>query len=274
MQPLAVSDDVTTPTNPTGTRWRRAVPAMLAGLSATAAMSAMVWTGAFGLNADLTVQNTGFSFATSKIVATDAAFGMTVVKKADGNRNALRTSFAGAALNGLCISKTESILGGVGTVTFMLTSGDGNSSTNEITASNVAFDVVDLQAKNAGIQLQGSVQIGQSTPDLTTVPGAAPFKSNPLGQTNSDFSNGFLENYDSSIWNGTANGGKINGQGFIGIDATQATLTTIYGKILQAQISGNINLPKLKITVTPGSGTSCETIASGDFASGYFPSIR
>lgn len=274
MRTLAVSTDATTSRTRTGTRWGRALPVATAGLVATGVMSTMVWTGVIGLDANLQVQNSGFSFASSRIVATDAAFGMTVVKEVEGNRNALRTSFAGAAMNGLCISKTESVLGGVGTVTFTLTSGDNNASTNEITASNVAFDVVDLQAKNSGVQLQGSVQIGQSTPDLTTVPGASPFRSNPLGQTNNNFTDGFLENYDSSIWNGTANGGKINGQGFIGIDASQATLTTIYGKILQAQISGDIKLPNLKIRVEPGTRPSCEQIAAGDYASGHFPTIR
>ncbi len=256
-----------------GTRWRRAAVATATGLVATAAMATAVYTGAFGLQADLSINNTGFSFASSKIVATDAGFGMTVVKAADGNnRNVLRAGFSGAQMNGLCISKTETVAGIP--VTFRLTSGDGNNTSTEIKAADAAFDVLELQARGTGVQLQGSVQIGLSTPDITTTPGAAPFRSNPLGQLNENYVGGFLENYSADLWNGTANSGRMNGQGFIGVDATQATLTTVHGKIMQAQISGNIVLPNLKIHVEPGTTQSCEAraIAAG-FSGGYFPGI-
>lgn len=257
-----------------GTRWGRSSGAALVGVALTAAMSTALWTNAFGLDASLVIQNEAVSFATSKLIADDVGFGMTVINGADGNpRNALRAGFAGAKMNGLCVSKTESLLG-VGAVTIKLTSGDSNNTNTEISAANAAFDVIDFQAKGSGIQLQGSTQIGLSTPDITTVPGTAPFSNNPLGQLNPAFTSGKLENYDSSIWNMTANGGRMNGQGFTGIDATRATLTTVYGKVLNAQIVGSITLPNLKISVTPGTAQSCEAqaIAAG-FASGFFPGL-
>lgn len=257
-----------------GTRWGRSSGAALVGMGLTAAMSTALWTNAFGLDASLVIQNEAVSFASSKLVASDVGFGMTLIKGEDGQpRNALRAGFAGAKMNGLCVSKTET-LAGVGAVTIKLTSGDGDNANTEISAANAAFDVIDLQAKGTGIQLQGSTQIGLSTPDITTVPGAAPFSSNPLGQLNPAFTGGRLENFDAEIWNTTANGGRMNGQGFTGIDATRATLTTVYGKVLNAQIVGSITLPNLKISVTPGTGQSCEAqaIAAG-FASGHFPGI-
>ena len=257
-----------------GTRWGRSSGAALVGMGLTAAMSTALWTNAFGLDASLVIQNEAVSFASSKLVASDVGFGMTLIKGEDGQpRNALRAGFAGAKMNGLCVSKTET-LAGVGAVTIKLTSGDGDSANTEISAANAAFDVIDLQAKGTGIQLQGSTQIGLSTPDITTVPGTAPFSSNPLGQLNPAFTSGKLENFDAEIWNTTANGGRMNGQGFTGIDATRATLTTVYGKVLNAQIVGSITLPNLKISVTPGTGQSCEAqaIAAG-FASGHFPGM-
>ncbi|HEY0889775.1 MAG TPA: DUF6230 family protein [Nocardioides sp.] len=257
-----------------GTRWGRSAGAMVAGIAVLTCFGLAIWREAFGLDATLVIQNKGVSFATSRIIATDAGFGMTVVKGKDGNvRNVLRAGFAGATMNGICISKTESVAG-FSALTITLTGGDGNNTSNEITASNAAFDVAELNAKGSGIQLQGSAQIGLSTPDITTVPGAPPFSRNPLGQTNSAFTNGLLEDYDSSIWNMSLNGGRMNGQGFTGIDATKATLTTVYGKLLQAQIVGNITLPNLKISVAAGAVDSCETKAvNAGWSGGYFPGI-
>lgn len=257
-----------------GTRWRRSALPIGVGLGLVAASTTAVATSAFGLNASLVIQNSGVSFASSRVVATDAGLGMTVINGQDGNkRNLLRMGFAGASLNGLCISKTETILG-VGAVTIRLTSGDNDNTTNEIRAANAAFDVIELQAKGTGVQLHGSVQIGLSTPDVTTVPGAAPFSNNPLGQVNSAFTSGKLENYDPAIWSASANGGRMNGHGFTGIDATKATVTTAYGKLLNAQVVGSVTLPNLRIEALPGTAQSCEAkAAAAGYALGYFPGI-
>jgi hypothetical protein len=256
-----------------GTRWGRSSLSMGAGFGILGGFAVAVWTSSFGLDASMIIQNEGVSFATSRLVATDAGLGMTVMKGQDGNsRNLLRAGFAGATMNGLCISKTETIAGLP--MTIVLTSGDGDNASNEISAANAAFDIIELQAKGSGVQLQGSVQIGLSTPDVTTVPGTAPFSSNALGQQNSAFTGGLLENYDSSIWNANANSGRMNGHGFTGIDATKATITTAYGKLLSAQVVGSVTLPNMKIAILPGTAQSCEQkAATAGFTNGYFPGI-
>ena len=52
-------------------------------------------------------------------------------------------------------------------------------------------------------------------------------------------------------YSATGNGGHVNGQGFTGIDATRGTLTNVHGRLWQAQVSGNITLPNLRIQVLP-----------------------
>lgn len=257
-----------------GTRWGRSFAAIGMGLVLLTGAGAAVYSNVLGLNASVTIQNEGVSFATSRLKASDVGLGMTLVKGQDGNRrNALRAGFASATMNGLCISKTETFLG-IGAVTIKVTAGDGNNTSDEIVAQNAAFDIIELTTKGNGVELEGSAQIGLATPDITTVPGAAPFSSNPLGQVNSAFTNGTLENYDANIWNANANGGRMNGQGFTGVDATKATITTAYGKVLQAQIVGSIKMPKLKIEVLPGTVESCEAQAIRVGSSnGYFPGI-
>lgn len=263
------SEDVGSADAPHGTRWRRAGIMATASMAVVMFLGSMIWTNSLGFNASIIIQNSPMSFSSSRIVANDVGFGVTSVQTQSGERhNVLRAGFASAGLNGLCVSKTESIAG-IGNVTFRLTSGDGNAATQEIQAQNAAFDITSLRAQGAtGIRLEGTVQLGLSTPDITTTPGEAPFTSNPLGQVPSG--SPMLQNYQAGVYSaGSAgiNGGRMNGQGWVGIDATRGTLETVRGTMWQAQVTGDILLPNLSIAIIPGTAQSCEAAA----AAGSYP---
>lgn len=207
-----------------GTRWGRAGIASLVGFGVTAGMAAMVFNGVFaGTDATIVIQNASAQFYSSEIDAVDAGFGMTPVNTQTGTKAVLRAGFAKADLNGLCITKTE------GPFTITLKAGDGTSAL-DVHANNASFDLTSLRGDGAnGIVLYGSDQVGLATTDITTLPGQSPYDSNPLGAP-------------------TAN----KGQGWTGIDVSSAKLYNVSGTIWQAQITGNINLPKLQILVNNG----------------------
>ncbi|WP_418057742.1 DUF6230 family protein [Pimelobacter simplex] len=231
-----------------GTRWRRTAGALAVSFAALAGLGTATWHEAFGFDARIIVQDGNATFSSSRITADDAAFGMAPVRLGNGTwKNLLRAGFARASLDGLCVSKTESL--GPIKVTLKLTAGDGTSAA-EITAANAALDVTSL--RGAGINLQGSTQIGQATTDLTTAPGAPPYTANPFGVP-ATYDGGFYrpDGTGPQAYSGTGNGGHVNGQGFTGIDATRGALTQVYGQLWQAQVTGDITLPNLVIKVLP-----------------------
>lgn len=233
----------------TGTRWGRMAVALTTSLAALGTLAWTSWHHAFGYDATILVQDGDASFSSSRITADDAAFGMAPVRLGDGTwKNVLRAGFATASLDGLCISKTETVLGGL-RYTLKLTAGDGTSAL-ESRAANAALDVTSL--RGAGINLQGSTQLGQASTDLTTAPGVAPYQANPLGVPGT-WDEGFFGpgSTGPQAYSATGNGGHVNGQGFTGIDATRGTLTNVHGRLWQAQVSGNITLPNLRIQVLP-----------------------
>lgn len=232
-----------------GTRWRRMALLMGASLGTLGTLATLTWQQVLGFEATLVIQDGNATFSSSQITADDAAFGMAPVRLGDGTwKNVLRAGFASASLDGLCVSKTETVVGGI-KYTLKLTSGDAGAGL-ETKAANAALDVTTL--RGAGINLQGSTQLGQATTDLTTAPGAAPYLANPFGVP-STYDGGFFGpgHTGPQAYSGTGNGGHVNGQGFTGIDATRGSLTNVYGQLWQAQVTGNITLPNLQIRVYP-----------------------
>lgn len=232
-----------------GTRWGRTAGAAGLALATLGALASLTWHNALGLDATILIQDGNASFSSSQITADDVAFGVAPVRLGNGTwKNVLRAGFASASLNGLCISKTETVAG-VLKYTIKLTAGDGTA-TLESQANNAALDVTSL--RGVGVLLQGSTQLGQASTDLTTAPGAAPYLANPfaLPQT---YDGGFFGPGATgpNAYSGTGNGGHVNGQGYTGIDATRGSLTTVYGELWQAQVSGNVTLPNLAIKVLP-----------------------
>ncbi len=229
-----------------GTRWGRAAAVAGTSLATLGTLATLTWQQALGFDATVVIQGGNATFSSSRITADDAAFGMAPVRLGNGTwKNLLRAGFARAGMDGLCVSKTESV--GPVKYTIKLTAGDGTSAL-EIGAADAGFDVTTL--RGTGINLQGSTQIGQATTDLTTAPGAAPYVANPFGVP-ATYDGGFLGpgTTGPQVYGATGNGGHVNGQGYTGIDATRGALTGVYGQLWQAQVSGNITLPNLRIQV-------------------------
>lgn len=232
-----------------GTRWGRMAGALAASLGTLAALATLTWNNAFGLDSTIIIQDGNATFSSSQITADDAAFGMAPVRLGNGTwKNVLRAGFATATLDGLCISKTETVAGLV-KYTIKLTAGDGTAAL-ESRANNAALDVTSL--RGASINLQGSTQLGQATTDLTTSPGAAPYLANPFAVPQT-WDGGFHGPGAAgpNAYSATGNGGHVNGQGYTGIDATRGALTSVYGQLWQAQVTGDISLPNLTIKVLP-----------------------
>jgi hypothetical protein len=226
-----------------GTRWGRAsVPIGLGLVSIGAALTAISHQV---VALDFTVENNNANgeptrFASSAIYAQNVGFGMTTAKLQSGTTvPVLRAGFATARLDGLCVSRQETI--GPLTVTLTLRSGDGNLASNpssgttwpDIAANNATFDLRQIrgmqqsgQASN-GINLNGLDEIGISTQDIQTTPGL----TNPLAGPS------------AANW--------------VGISGTSATFYSVKGYLYDAAISGNIALPKLSITTGTGGGDQC-----------------
>jgi len=234
------ADDTATAASRLGTRWGRSTIAIGVGLAATAALGSMMWRGVAGFDSSVILQDASATFSSSEIDAQDVGFGMAPVTTVHGGQKAvLRAGFARASLDGLCVSKTESI--GPLSVTVRLVAGDGTDAP-DITAANAAFDISSLRADGNGVVLGGTDQIGLSTDDITTTPGGSPYDPNPLG--------------------GPTTG---NGQGWTGIDASSGQLIRVAGTLWQAQIKGDVGLPNLRISV--GHGNDC----ADDAAAGVYP---
>ncbi|MDO7867945.1 DUF6230 family protein [Nocardioides jiangxiensis] len=179
----------------------------------------------------VTYQGSTAKFSSGRVSGQDIGFGMAQVDVAGvGTKNVLAAGFATGTLDGLCVSQVQT-LPVIGDVVIKLTAGDGDSSTREIQATNVQLDITQLRGSSTGINLDGRVQIGMATQDITTLPGV----DNPLGAP--------------------------TGTGWWGIDATAGDIFSAKGYLYDAEIGGPIKLPGLKISVVPkaAGGTECWT---------------
>jgi hypothetical protein len=210
-----------------GTRWRQALPLVMVAFVAMAGLMTLLRQDVLG--AVVTYQGTTAKFSSGRVSGQDIGFGMAQVNVAGaGTRNVLAAGFATGSLDGLCVSQVQS-LPVIGNVVIKLTAGDGNSSTREIQATNVQLDITQLRGAGTGINLDGRVQIGMASQDVTTLAGV----DNPLGAP--------------------------TGTGWWGIDATAGDIFSAKGYLYDAEIGGPITLPGLRISVTPtaAGGTEC-----------------
>lgn len=213
-----------------GTRWSRASLLFVLAFVALVAMVFMMRQQV--LATAFTVQGTTAQFSTGSVRGTDVGFGMTRVNSLSASgttstKSVFSSGFATGQLDGLCLSSTESI-GPLGTYTIRITAGDNNPATNEVSANNMQFDLTNLRGDGPGIRLDGIVQMGLSSSDVTTVAGVA----NPLDAP--------------------------TGTGFFAIDATAGDIANVRGKLYDVQINGAIKMPGLKITLTPGTSQQCD----------------
>jgi hypothetical protein len=214
-----------------GTSWRRTLPLMLLALTAMAVCLVLLKQQVFA--AAVTYQGNTAKFATGRVTGQDVGFGMRQLSsKSSGGvvstKTVLSAGFATGTLDGFCLSQVQN-LPVIGDVVIKVSAGDGNASTREISATNVQFDIASLRGAGTGVNLDGRVQIGMASQDITTLPNT----NNPLGAP--------------------------TGIGWWGIDATAGDIFSAKGYLYNAEIGGPMNLPGLKITVVPkvAGGTEC-----------------
>ncbi|TCJ21910.1 DUF6230 family protein [Nocardioides jejuensis] len=210
-----------------GTRWRQTAPLLLLAFLMMAAALTLLRQNV--LAAVVTYQGSTAKFSSGRVTGQDVGFGMAQVNVAGaGTKTVLAAGFATGTLDGLCVSQVQT-LPVIGDVVIKLTSGDGNSSTREIEATNVQLDITQLRGSGTGINLDGRVQIGMASQDITTLAGV----DNPLSAP--------------------------TGTGWWGIDATAGDIFSAKGYLYDAEIGGPMTLPGLRISVTPKSagGTEC-----------------
>jgi hypothetical protein len=219
-----------------GTRWGRTSVLLVIALCAVAAMLWAVRTQVIA--SSLVFEGSTAQFSSSGINGTDVGMGMTRIQRNTGtaidDEQVLRFGFANGSINGICISQTQS-LAGIGSVTLLITAGDGNSSTYEIAGSNVTFDVITANTTGSGIRMDGRAQLGLATQDITTTKTGTLFDPNPLDQ-------------------------PANAPGWYGIDADYGYLLNVKGTIYDGYVGGPFSMPGLTIKVVPGT-VGCQGLA-------------
>lgn len=220
-----------------GTRWGRTSCMLSAALGVLGYMAFLAARHVEALDAQLVFQSGTSEISSSGIIGTNVALGIVPTTISNGTTdgsitiNALRGGFAGARLNGLCVSHTQSVPG-FGDVTILVTAGDGDPNTYETTANNLLIDITSMQATGTnGIRLDGKVQIGVAANSVTTTSTAGVPDDNPLHAP--DTAPGY-------------------GAGWLGADADYGRMFDVRGTIRDADLAGLANLPGLDIHVTTG----------------------
>lgn len=211
-----------------GTRWGRTTFAILLGFGVMASVVVGIRTRVLASN--FVVQNATAEFSTSGLDATNAGFGMTKTTRSDGTTvYVLRGGFANGTLDGLCFSQKQTILG----LPYTLTISAGNNTlggTYELSAKNVTLDITQVRGTSQsgsagnGINLDGKVQLGVATSDITTSSTNGVLDANPLGAP--------------------------LGQGYWGIQAAAAHIYNLRGTVYDMNIVGSIFLPGLSLKVS------------------------
>ncbi|MFJ5921551.1 DUF6230 family protein [Kitasatospora sp. NPDC092948] len=206
------------------THWRRGAAVALPALLAAAALGQAMAGGA--LAAGLQIQSGTVQLTTSSLYGTH--FAAAVVDQpytrpdgSTGIAHPLRMGFAQGVINGLCLAQKQQILGA--TYTLMITVGDNNPATWEITTQNT---VLDLRSATGALDMDGLVDLNINGPDTTTVgDGAGGYLPNPLNSPQHRF----------------------------GIQAGYAKFDKVTATVHDLQLPGLLSTPGLTIAVRPGS---------------------
>ncbi|RKE22387.1 DUF6230 family protein [Streptomyces sp. TLI_171] len=205
-------------------RWRPAGAVALPALLAAGALGQAMGGGV--LAAGLQIQSGTVQLTTSSLYGTHYAAAVVdqAYTRPDGTTGVahpLRMGFAQGVINGLCLSQKQQILGA--TYTLMITLGDGNPGSWEITTQNT---VLDLRAATGVLDMDGLVDLNINGPDTTTVgDGAGGYLPNPLNSPQHRF----------------------------GIQAGYAKFDQVTATVHDLQLPGLLNTPGLTISVKPGS---------------------
>ncbi|WP_435201236.1 DUF6230 family protein [Janibacter sp. GS2] len=213
------------PRTPHGhTSLRAALTATVVGMLALALTATGTKERAVAL--DVTFQERPSQFSTSGLKGTDVAFATVPADVSDGRDgtkqvSVLRGGFAGAELDGLCISQQQELLGG--TFTMRVTAGDGTTGEYDIDSASATFDLTEVEGgEDPGIALGGVVQIGQTASDVTTVAGL----DNPLAAPGS---------------------GR-----YLAISSSAGELSDVRGTVYGFSIDDVATIPGLVVEIVPG----------------------
>ena len=230
----------------TGTRWGRTGGLMASGFLVIGVLISMMHAQVIAVG--FKVSSGSMSFSTGGLSGDNFGIGVAQIYHTgySSERNILRAGFASGRMDGLCLTRDESIPGIGYTVRMKMTAGDGirstNPSQNEIRAFNAVIDVQKLRTQGSGLQLQGRSEFGLASADVTTING--PSSSYPVPNP--------LE--------------APGRQGYYGIDADKAQLSYVKGRIYDAEFGDLYAMPNLKIQV--GTTSSLEAC---DAASASYP---
>lgn len=205
------------------THWRRAAlfatPALLAAGGVGSAMAQGV------LASGLQIQNGTVQLTTSSLYGTHYAAALVdqTYVRSDGTTataHPLRMGFANGVINGLCLAQQQQILGA--TYTLVITLGDTNAGTWEITTQNT---VLDLHSATGVLDMDGLVDLNINGPDTTTVTDSTgALVPNPLNSPEHRF----------------------------GIQAGYAKFDQVTATVHDLQLPGLLTTPGLNISVQPG----------------------
>lgn len=216
-----------------GTAWRRTLPLLALGLTLIGVLAGLARSQVLGLGATLYSRGPG-AFSAAGLTGEDIAFGAANLTRtrADGSTESIKVLRAGlstAQISEFCYSYVEE-LPLLGSFTVRVTAGDGDPGTYEVSAENLVLDLDRIRASE--INLDGEVQIGLATSDVSTVPGLA----NPLDAP--------------------------EGTGYLGVDATRGVIHGASGYLRDVEIGGPAELPGLSISVKRN-GAQCAVAGLG-----------
>ncbi|AUG80906.1 hypothetical protein CFP65_6242 [Kitasatospora sp. MMS16-BH015] len=209
------------------THWRRALLVLLPALTVAGGLGGALAHGV--LASGLLIQSGTIQLTTSSLYGTHYAAALVdqTVETATGTTAAthpLRMGFANGLLNGLCLAQQQQILGA--TYTLMITLGDTNPGSWEISTQNT---VLDLRTATGTLDMDGLVDLNINGPDITTVTDPA---------TNQPVPNPLL-----------------SPEHRFGIQAGYAKFDQVTATVDDLQLPGLLTTPNLSITVHPGTAT-------------------
>ena len=199
-----------------GTR-KRAFAPMIAGVATLGVLFAMVGSNVMAVN--FTTSNYSYKVYTDRIVGQYAAGYLGAQEKTSGKTPVLHLGVKTADLYGLCAIATDSLPGGVGDVSIVITGGekvDGNpTSATPIKAADLFLAGDSVMGNGENIE---TMTLGQAAETLQTAPGQA----------------------------------YPGGGGDFGLQAKLLQIKDLDADSYGIDLAGNINLPDLKIRVMSG----------------------
>jgi hypothetical protein len=142
-----------------GTRWRLAAPVLAGALAGVAGLGVALAHGALALS--FVAQSGTLDLTTAGLTGTDFGVVAASVPVSGGSAPAARIGVGSAHINGLCLAQHTTVLGQP--VTILISGGDTDPSTFEISATGLLLDVTGVQG---AIATGGELAVNKSAADV------------------------------------------------------------------------------------------------------------